>query len=232
MSTLRTRVRGLFLALSMAGGVAMGAGPVLAQHGEPSHGEEVVHEAGELADAAEGHEAEHHEVHWDYFQLAGQLTNFAIWLTLLYILLNRVLPKFLADRRAGIVDGLEEAKRMKGEAEAKFAEYSKRIDTMDAELERVREDMRKAGQAERDHLVSKTSEKAARMHAEARFLVEQQVKQLKEELTREAIESAVTAAEAILRQGTTAADQQRLADEYLARLKTSASKNPQPGASS
>ncbi|MBN8611617.1 MAG: ATP synthase F0 subunit B [Deltaproteobacteria bacterium] len=230
MSTLRSHVRGLFVLVAIALG-AFTASPLLAQHGEPSHGEEVVHEAGELADETSEH-GEHHEPHWDYFQFAGQLTNFAIWLTLLYILLNRVMPKLLADRRAGIVDGLEEAKRMKTEAEAKFAEYSKRIDTMDAELDRVREDMRKAGQAERDRLVSEASEKAARMHAEARFLVEQQMKQLKEELTREAIESAVVAAEAILRQGTSAADQQRLADEYLARLKTSASKNPQPGASS
>jgi F-type H+-transporting ATPase subunit b len=226
MSTLRSHLRRSFVLVAFALG-AFAVAPALAQHGEPSHGEEVAHEGGGLEEAAE-----HHEPHWDYFQFAGQLTNFAIWLTLLYILLNRVLPKLLADRRAGIVDGLEEAKRMKTEAEAKFAEYSKRIDTMDAELDRVRQDMRKAGQAERDRLVSEASEKAARMHAEARFLVEQQVKQLREELTREAIESAVVAAEAILRQGTSAADQQRLADEYLARLQASASKNPQPGASS
>ncbi len=229
MSTLRTRTRSLSLCLALGAG-ALFAAPVLAQHGEPSRGEQVVHEAGENADAAEGLGAEHHEPHWDYFQFAGQLTNFAIWLTLLYILLNRVLPKFLADRRAGIVDGLEEAKRMKGEAEAKFAEYSKRIDTMDAELERVREDMRKAGQAERDRLVADASEKAQRMHAEARFLVEQQVKQLKEELTREAILSAVGAAESILRERTSAADQQRLADEYLARLESTSTKTT--GASS
>lgn len=232
MSTLRSRIRGLSLALFLGVG-AFAAAPMLAmaqhgdEHGEAeAHGEEGAHAEGEHAEAGE-----HHEPHWDYFQFAGQLTNFAIWLTLLYILLNRMLPKFLADRRAGVVDGLEEAKRMKAEAEAKFEEYSKRIDTMDAELDRVREDMRKAGQAERDRLVADAAEKSARMHAEARFLVDQQVKQLKEELTREAIEAAIVAAEAILRQGTTPADQQRLADEYLARLKTTTAKT-QPGASS
>jgi F-type H+-transporting ATPase subunit b len=231
MSTLRRSVRGLFLSLALAAG-AWGAAPLHAQHGEAA-------EAGEHGDAAEhgeAHEgAEHgeaHEPHWNYFQFAGQLTNFAIWLTLLYILLNRVLPKFLADRRANIVDGLEEAKRMKSEAEAKFAEYSKRIETMDEELARVREDMRKAGQGERDRLVKDASEKAERMHAEARFLVEQQMKQLKEELTREAIEAAIVAAETILRERTSAADQQRLAEEYLTKLKSSVAKTQQPGASS
>jgi F-type H+-transporting ATPase subunit b len=121
---------------------------------------------------------------------------------------------------------------MKSEAEAKFAEYSKRIETMDEELARVREDMRKAGQGERDRLVKDASEKAERMHAEARFLVEQQMKQLKEELTREAIEAAIVAAETILRERTSAADQQRLAEEYLTKLKSSVAKTQQPGASS
>lgn len=230
MRTLRRSVRALFLSLALAAG-AWSAAPLLAQHGEAAeHGEEAsAHEGAEHEGAEHG---EAHEPHWNYFQFAGQLTNFAIWLTLLYILLNRVLPKFLADRRANIVDGLEEAKRMKSEAEAKFAEYSKRIETMDEELARVREDMRKAGQGERDRLVKDASEKAERMHAEARFLVEQQMKQLKEELTREAIEAAIVAAEKILRERTSVADQQRLAEEYLTKLKSSVTKPQQPGASS
>lgn len=212
--------------------VAPIASTVSAQHGAQGEGDTLGHEAHELAEAAE-HD-DHHAPHWDFFQLAGQLTNFALWLTLLYILVNKAMPKFLADRRAGIVDGLEEAKRMKAEAEAKYAEYSKRIETMDEELARVREDMRRAGQGERDRLVQEASEKAQRMNAEARFLVEQRVKQLREELTREAIEAAVGAAETILRERTSATDQQRLADEYLSRLKAtkpSVSK-PQSGASS
>ena len=177
------------------------------------HGEH--HEEGEAA---------HEAPHWDYVRLAGQLTNFAIWAFLIYKLLNGALPKFLATRKAGIVDGLEEAKQMKLAAETKYAEYSKRIDNMDAELTRVREDMKKAGLEERDRLVKEASDKSEKMRAEARFLIDQQMKELKETLTREAIESAVTAAERILRERTTAADQQRLANEYLDQLKSNAAK--------
>ncbi len=216
---MRATTRGPLLAL-LLGASLYAALPALAQHGEEAH--EGSHEAA----AAEGHgeeggeHGEAHAPHWNYFQFAGQLTNFAIWLTLLYMLLNKVLPKYLADRRASVVDGLEEAKRMKAEADAKYEEYSKRIDTMDDELARVREDMKKAGLDERDRLVKEAAEKAERMHAEARFVIQQQMKQLKEELTREAIESAIAAADKILRERTSPADQQRLADEYLVRLKT------------
>ena len=228
---MRATTRGPLLALFL-GASLYAAVPALAQHGEEAH--EGAHDAA----AADGHgeeggeHGEAHAPHWNYFQFAGQLTNFAIWLTLLYMLLNKVLPKYLADRRASVVDGLEEAKRMKAEADAKYEEYSKRIDTMDDELARVREDMKKAGLDERDRLVKEAAEKAERMHAEARFVIQQQMKQLKEELTREAIESAIAAADKILRERTSAADQQRLADEYLTKLKASVAKNQQPGASS
>jgi F-type H+-transporting ATPase subunit b len=212
------------LALAAGLGLGTGAGVVLAQHEDRTAGHDDHAAASEGAGHGDGHEAhgDGHEAHapqWNYVQFAGQLTNFAIWLFLLYTILNRALPKFLAERRAAVVDGLEEAKRMKAEAEAKYEAYSKRIDTMDEELARVREEMKKAGLAERDRLVKEAAEKAERMHAEARFLVQQQMKQLKEELTREAIESAVAAAERILRERISPADQQRLADEYLVSLK-------------
>lgn len=216
------------LAISAGLGLATG-GAALAQHEEAHEAAATAHGEGHDGHGGEGDHGASHEGHdehapqWNYVQFAGQLTNFAIWLFLIYTILNRSLPKFLAERRAAVVDGLEEAKRMKAEADAKYEEYSKRIDTMDEELARVREEMKKAGLAERDRLVKEASEKAERMHAEARFLVQQQMKQLKEELTREAIESAVTAAERILRERTSPADQQRLADEYLASLKGQAS---------
>jgi F-type H+-transporting ATPase subunit b len=212
------------LAISAGLGLATGAGVVLAQHEETheaaAHDEHgaAAHDEHGAAAHGEGH-GDEHAPQWNYVQFAGQLTNFAIWLFLIYTILNRALPKFLAERRAAVVDGLEEAKRMKAEADAKYEEYSKRIDTMDEELARVRDEMKKAGLAERDRLVKEASEKAERMHAEARFLVQQQMKQLKEELTREAIESAVGAAERILRERTSPADQQRLAEEYLTTLK-------------
>lgn len=174
---------------------------------------------------------EHHEPEWNYVMLAGQFLNFAIWIGLLYLLISKVLPKFLADRRAGIVEGLEEASRMKEEAEAKLVEYTKRIETMDEELARVRDDMRKAGEGERDRLVREAEERVRRMHEDARFLVDQRVKELREQLTREAIEAAIAAADAVLKERTTAADQARLAEEYLARLAKSEHFS-QPGAES
>ena len=53
---------------------------------------------------------------------------------------------------------------------------------------------------------------------DAKFLVEQELKQMRIELMREAIDMATTAAEELLKKRITPADQERLAEDYLAEL--------------
>lgn len=215
MRTLRW-LHAIVVAASLSFAPAI-AGVALAQHGGEHADATHVDEDAELAH--EEHGGEHHELVWDQFKLAGQLVNFAVWLFLMWYLLKKPLPAFLQERRAAIVDGLEEAKRLTAEAEAKHKEYSDRIANMDRELEDLRAEMRKSALDERDRIVKEASDKAEKMKTEARFLIDQQMKQLRADLTREAIEAAVGAAETILREKTTAQDQQRLADEYLGRLR-------------
>jgi F-type H+-transporting ATPase subunit b len=158
---------------------------------------------------------------WDVFQnfeFLGALFNFGLLLLLFFLF---ALPKIRASleaRRKEIEQGLAEAQRLKAEAEAKRAEYQARLDKLDAELEQIRRDMAHAGAEERDRIVAEAEKKAHRMRQDTRFVIDQQMKQLREDLFREAVTSAVAAAEQVLREKVTAADQQRLADEYLARL--------------
>jgi F-type H+-transporting ATPase subunit b len=187
---------------------------VLAQHEDEAHEEGGTH----------GDSGAHEEAHaweWNWTRLAGGFFNFAVWAGIVIYGLGKVVPPFLAKRRAGIVDGLEEARQLTEAAQTKHAEYSERIDNLDAELERLREEFKRAGLEERDRMVAEASSRAEKTRAEARFLIEQQMKQLREDLTREAVEAAVSAAEKILRERSTTADQQRLADDYLSRLKGS-----------
>ena len=61
---------------------------------------------------------------------------------------------------------------------------------------------------------------AAGMRREAEFLVEQRMKQLKEDLSREAVAQAIAAAEKVLREKTTPDDQARLSKAFLSRIGT------------
>ena len=73
---------------------------------------------------------------------------------------------------------------------------------------------------------------AERMKKDAEFLVEQEIKQLRVDVWREAVDSAVTAAEELLKKRVTPADQERLAEEYLADLGTTKTKPAAAGGAS
>ncbi len=234
----RFRSLGLALALAALGTLALAAGTgtsptASAQHEDEgeAHGD-AEGELGEEAAASEEHgEHGHHPGIGDMFWLeagpngeppfAGRVLSFFLWAFIIVYFGRKPIADFLAVRRKAIVDGLEEARRVEAAAQAKHEEYTARIENLDHEIAKLREEFKRAGMEERDRMVAEASGRAEKMHAEAKFLVDQQLKTLRQELTREAIEAAVGAAEKILRERATAADQQRLADEYLARLRAS-----------
>ncbi len=176
-----------------------------------------VHEGGEGAHAEGGHEE---EAAFDAMEFLATVVNFLLWFALIVLLLRKPLAEFLKNRRVAVVEGLEESKRLKAAAEEKYAEYSQRLEHLDEELEKLRQEMIQAGESERDRIIAEAEARAARMRKDAQFVIDQQMKQLKADLTREAIEAAVAAAEAVLSDQTSAADQQRLANDYLKTLET------------
>lgn len=226
-SAILTAGRALTLAALLTGsvGALAPAAVAVAQHEEEAHGEG----GGEHAEAEHGEHAAP-GVNWFTWEaglpppMLASLLNFGIWLGLIVFLGRKPIASFLANRRRGIEDGLGEARRLEEAAQKKYDEYSERIENLDNEVEKLRADFKRAGLEERDRIVAEASARAEKMHAEATFLVEQQLKTLRQELTREAIEAAIAAAEKILRERSTAADQQRLADEYLSRLRSSVEK--------
>ncbi|MDB4973568.1 MAG: synthase sector subunit b [Myxococcaceae bacterium] len=181
--------------------------------------------------AQEAHEAVHevaegaahtpHEAHgWDSTGLLASFVNFAVLLLLFVYLFKDSLKSFLTKRRAEIEQQLLEAARLKTEAEAKHKEYSDRLAKLDSELAQIRLDMIESGKRERDRIIAEAEHKAARMRHEAQFMIEQQVKQLRVDISREAADAAVSAAHELLLRATTTYDQQRLSQEYLTALAT------------
>lgn len=193
-----------------------------AQDHEPLHGEEEAHASEhEVVEAAEGEHLSHHEEHGiSGLELAASIVNFFVLLGIVIYLAKKPTKSFLMTRRAEVVEGLEEAKRLKEAAEAKYAEYQKRLANLDNELAELRAEIVKSGEAERDRIVAEAEHKAARLRKDAQFLIEQQLKQLRIDLTREAVEASIAAAQAVLTQNTSATDQERVARDYLQKLAT------------
>ena len=217
MKTRRETLRAWSLCLTLVGFGSVAAGVSFAGRVSVAAAQ---HEGGaEHGEAAE-HGAHGHEGGIDPIAMGGSVLNFLVLVGLIYVGLRKPLESFLAIRRASVVDGMEEARRVKAAAEAKDAEYTARIANLDAELEGLREDMRRGGLLERDRIVAEASKRAEKMHEDARFLIEQQLKQLREDLTKEAVEAAVRAADETLRKAITSHDQERLAQQYLGTLRS------------
>ncbi len=190
--------------------------------------------AQEHAEHAETAEHGGHGGGLDFSAMLPSLVNFVLLIGLFVYMFRDSVSKALKSRRAEIEQALTEAARLKAEAEAKHKEYSERMARLDEELAQIRKDMISAGEKERDRIVAEAEQKASRMRKEAQFLIEQHVKQLRADLTRDTVEAAVAAAEQLLLKATTSYDQQRLAQEYLAALnqngpaKSGHTQTPQP----
>jgi F-type H+-transporting ATPase subunit b len=159
------------------------------------------------------------------------LVNFVLLAGLYYWMGKKPITEGLKARRANVAKEIEEAQKMRAEAEARAVKYQQKLKDLEVELKETRSALQAAGEAERDRIVREAEEKAGRMERDAKFLVEQEMKQMRTELTREAVEMAVTTAEELLRKRITPADQERLAEDYLTGLigkRPTASLRPPP----
>jgi len=188
---------------------------------ESAHHESEAHEVTEHESGHDGHEG-HGELTLKGLlsspDFQGTLVNFGALILLFAWVIRKKGNPALAERRKQVEAELEEAQRLRAEAEKRHMETATRLEKLDEEMVEIRGDMIKAGEAERDRIVAQAEEKAARMRKDAGFLIEQQVKQLREDITREAASAAVMAAQDLLQKSTTDSDQDRLAEAYLERL--------------
>ena len=196
----------------------------LDEHGEAVHDEAHVDHDAHGADAHGGHG--HGEVSWDALshdpKFIASLISFSILMMIIVLAGRRRVRAALENRRREIEEAVEEARRREEEAEAKRKEFEERLAALDSEMEKIREEVIRAGEVERDRIVEDAEAKAALMRKDAKFQIEQQMKQLRDDLTREAVEAAVSAAAEILTQKTTSSDQERLANGYLEHVAASA----------
>jgi F-type H+-transporting ATPase subunit b len=146
--------------------------------------------------------------------------NFTLLAILLFMAVRRVINPALADRRTAVEQELNEAQRMRTEAEAMYKEYSERIAKMDDEFKTLREEFVRAGKAEFERVINEANARAERMQHEGEAVIAQEVRQLREDLLHEAVEAAVVSAEIAVRDQINAGDQARLADDYVAKLES------------
>jgi F-type H+-transporting ATPase subunit b len=189
---------------------------------ETAHGESVAHEVAEEESGHSAHDDGHGELTFSSLiknrDFQGTVINFLVLVGLIAWVIRKKGNPALAARRAEVEKELAEAQRLRADAEKRHMETAMRLEKLDHEMVQIRGEMIKAGESERDRIVAQAEEKAARLRKDTGFLIEQQIKQLRKDLTQQAASAAVIAAQELLQERTTDADQDRLAEAYLTRL--------------
>ena len=201
----------------------------------------------EASAGAEGEHAAHHEheevsfsdINWVYgligesegeptlfFRPKGMpapflatLINWGVLVSLIVVFAKKQLPAALKKRKAAIVQGIEEAGRVKSTAESRLHALEAKLSHVDEEIDNIKADMKRTSEAERERILREAEERRGRMERDAVRLIETELEGAKEKLRREVVDAALQLASQKVTNQLTAQDQQALFEEALGSLK-------------
>jgi F-type H+-transporting ATPase subunit b len=144
--------------------------------------------------------------------------NFAVFAGILIYLVYKPAKQFFAKRSSDIGETFEDLEGQKAEAEAALLAARERLAQVDAERERMLEQFREEGEAEKEKIIQKAEMVAARIKEMAALSIEQETKKAAQELRKEVAEQATQMAEELIRKEITPTDQNKLVEEYLQKV--------------
>jgi F-type H+-transporting ATPase subunit b len=163
--------------------------------------------------AAEGEAAGFMWGHW-----LVSLVNLAIVIGIIYKFGGSFVTEFFEKRRATLVKDIEEARRLREEAEARLEEYTARLDALEDERKSLLEEYHQQGEREKERIIADAKRQVEKMRADAEITIEQEVKKAVAGLERQVVDLAVEMTEQLSAQKLDAAKQKQLVDDYVGEL--------------
>jgi len=136
----------------------------------------------------------------------------------LYFLLRKPVSKALRARIEGIEKQLEDLEARKQAAEKELAAYADKIARLDQEAAQIVAEYERQGQEARVRIIEEAKAAAQKLEEQAKRNIAFEMKSARERLQAEVVEKALQKAESRLKERMTAEDQDRLIDEYLAKV--------------
>ncbi|MEW6299513.1 MAG: ATP synthase F0 subunit B [Thermodesulfobacteriota bacterium] len=168
----------------------------------------------------EGHEARggHGGIGSQLLVLAFFTINFVLFVLLLRRYALPVVRDALRQRRAAVVQALNEAKRAREEAEQLRVEYEQKLAGLAAEQERLRAEALAAAEREKEKTLNEARRMAERIRAEAHMIAQREVEEARRVLRQEVAEHAIRIATEMIRSHLRPEDQRRLVRDLAAEV--------------
>lgn len=154
------------------------------------------------------------------WELGIKVLDVAIIAFLGFKYLSKPITRLMESRSAAVRQALEEAGAARREAEAKLKEFQEKTARIEAEMELLRKESCVEIDKEQKILLEEANASSARVRQHAEETIRQELAKARAELHREAANLAVRLAEEQVRSTLNAADQHRLAGDYLKEMET------------
>lgn len=173
--------------------------------------------AHEVAHPSEAH-GEGGEARKTYFGIPAwilKLVNMILFIGVLGYFIGGPVKKSFAERRVQIQRDADEARARRAKADQLASDIQARLTQIEQEVKSIHERAQADGEKQKRELIAAAEAEAAKILQTARAEVDNRLKHARHELTEYAGQLAAERAEAILREKTTPADQQKLFRESL-----------------
>lgn len=150
--------------------------------------------------------------------ILAALINLGVVLFILFHFGKKPITEALSKRKKTIMQDIDAATELRVDAEKRLKTYEKQLSRIEDRRKDLREEYRAAWEVERKRILKEAEEKATRLRRDAEFRVDQELKQAQRDLLLDAVDGSVGAADELLKSRIQAADQERLANDYLESL--------------
>lgn len=147
--------------------------------------------------------------------------TWVLFLLTLGILAWKVFPFIaggLEERQRKIQESIDEARRSRDEARSLLDDQNRTLETARREAQELIEKGRAMAESLKKDILAEAKEQQSAMLADARREMEMEREQLREDLRRETVEIALSAAERLIRSRLDSDDNRRLVEEYVSEL--------------
>lgn len=147
--------------------------------------------------------------------------NLALLLGVLVYFTRKPILEYFESRRRVIEEDLTGAAAELTDAEATFARWQRRLIDLESELEEIRTTSRQRAESERERIIADAQVAAERIRNNASAAITQELRRARQQLREEAAQLAIEMAADRLAREVTAADRDRLLDEFIDRVEQS-----------
>lgn len=146
------------------------------------------------------------------------LLNFGILLIILGKYGGPIAGKLARERHDQIKTALDEAAKLRDQAQKKLTEYETRIKDVDAEVKKLVDGIRADAETDKARILETASKQAAQLKKDAEQRIATEIDLARAQLQREVAIAATSATEKVLREKVTGDDQTKLVTTFISNM--------------